>query len=460
MSVEPTHVAAPVRPAAQSLREHLVRTMALAGPVVVSRSGMLVLIAVDTAMTGRAGATELAYLGIGFAPQVVLTVVSVGLLVGTAVLAAQADGAGNQRACGGIWRVSLLHGAVLGVITGFLCLLGEPFLLAIGQDPELARGGGDVLVMFSWAMPPMLLGIATSFFLEGISRPKPVMVTMLGANVINVGLNWILIYGNLGAPAMGAEGAALATAMVRALVGVVLIVYVLGMRDRAVYGVREPIIDFRGVGRRLRRIGYPLGVAYGLETAAMMTLVFLAGYLGTVALASYQVAHNLVALVFMVALGIGTATSVRVANAVGRHDRHGITLAGWTGIGLCAVAMMLISILFLSAPGALAAIYTEETEVLTLAAAVISVIGLLLVFDGVQGVAMGALRGTGDVWIPATLHLCSFWGVAVPAAALFAFRLDMGAPGLAMGLLVGLGVGSTMLCIRFAIVSKREVRPA
>lgn len=458
MTVEPSHAVAPPRPPAQSLREHLVRTMTLAGPVVVSRSGMLVLIAVDTAMTGRAGATQLAYLGIGIAPQVLMTVASVGLLVGTAVLAAQADGAGERTKCGAIWRVSMVHGLVLGAITGLLCLLGEPFLLAIGQEPELARGGGGVLMMFSWAMPPMLVGIAAGFFLEGISRPKPVMVVMLGANVVNVGLNWVLIYGNLGAPAMGAEGAALATAFVRGMVGVVLVAYVMLMRDGPGYGVRAPIVGAWDLGRRLRRIGYPLGVAYGLETAAMMTMVIFAGYMGTIELAGYQIAHNLVALAFMVALGIGTATSVRVANAVGRGDAHGLVRAGWTGLGLCAAAMTLISLPFLMAPGALAAIYTEEAEVLAAAAAVIAVIGLLLVFDGVQGVVMGALRGIGDVWIPAILHLCSFWGVAVPMAALFAFGLDFGAPGLAMGLLVGLSVGSTMLCVRFAIVTKRDIR--
>lgn len=456
MTIEPTVAAPELRPA-RSLRQHLSETARLAGPVVVSRSGALILIAVDTAMTGRAGARELAYLGLGIAPQVVLLVIGIGLLAGTAVLAAQADGAGVKHECGAIWRIAVVHAAALGVLAGLLCLLGGPFLRLIGQDPDLAAGGGRVMAMFAWGMPGVLMGIATSFFLEGIRRPKAAMVITLGANFVNAGLNWIFIFGNLGAPALGAEGAVLATSIVRWLIAAMLLAYVYLMPGGEAYGIRGAIAGARGLGRRLRRFGYPLGLAYGLETAAMMTMVLLSGYLGTTALASFQIAQNLIALVFMTALGIGTATAVRVGNAVGRGDRHGVAVAGWAGIAMVAAAMVAFAVVFLAAPEMLARIYTDDGDIIRLAAATIWVVGLVLVFDGIQGVDMGALRGAGDVWIPACLQLFSFWGIAVPSGALFAFALGRGAPGLMLGLLVGMTVAAVALSLRFLAISRREV---
>jgi len=175
----------------------------------VARAGIVVLAAVDTAMTGYAGATELAYYGLGFPPQIPMIMVAIGLLMGTGILAAQAVGAGDLRHCGQVWRVALVHAVVLGLACLALSQLGHAFYLAIGQDPELAEGGARVLVMFGWSMPAIFLYVATSFFLEGIGRPLPGMLIMLAANVANVGLNWAFIYGN-GVPEMGAEGAAMA----------------------------------------------------------------------------------------------------------------------------------------------------------------------------------------------------------------------------------------------------------
>lgn len=451
---------APGPPEAPEGRLHrsVVGTARLAGPVIVARSGALILIAVDTAMTGRAGSIELAYLGIGLAPQVVLFVVSIGLLAGTSVLSAQADGAGARHECGAIWRLAMVHALALGAVAGLLCLGGERFLLATGQEAALARGGGAVMAMFAWGMPGIMVGISTSFFLEGIRRPKAGMVVMLGANVINAGLNWVFIFGHLGAPAMGAEGAALATSASRCFIAAALVAYVLIMRGGADYGVRGPIVGLGELGRKLRRIGYPLGLAYGLETAALMTLVLMAGYLGAASLAAYQIAQNLISLIFMTALGFATATAVRVGHAVGRRDRPAMALAGWTGIGLSALTMALFSVVFLVAPELLAAIYTDDPALVKSAAAIVWVVGLLLVVDGIQGVCMGALRGMGDVWVPATLHLISFWAVAIPVGAYASFKGGLGPPGLMVGLLVGMTVAAILLSLRFLTISRRDIR--
>ncbi len=444
-------------PPSLSIRQHLSRTLQLALPVIVARAGILLMVAVDIAMTGHAGKIELAYLGIAAAPQVMLLLVGIGMLYGTAVLVAQADGAGEKAVCGNVWRLALSHAAVLGLVMAVLCLGGEQFLLLIGQDADLARGGGGVLEMFAWGMPAVLMGATTSLFLEGINRPLPGMLVMLAANLVNAGLNWLFIYGHWGLPEMGAEGAILATSGVRWLVLAALVSYAYVMPGSGKYGVRQGAPVDWSRGTTLRRIGYPFGFAQGLEASAFATLVLMAGYLGTAALGGYQIAQNLIAMAFMGAVGLGTATAIRVGNAVGRGDGPGLARAGWTGVGLVILLMALIALLFEIWPAALVAIYSSDAEVLALAVPTVVVAGWLLIWDGAQGVLMGALRGAGDVWMPVIMHAVAFWLVGVPLAGLLVFRLGVVAPGLMLGMFGGVVAAALLLGSRFALVSRRPV---
>lgn len=220
------------------LSQHIVRHLRLAVPVMAARAGLIVMVSVDSIMTGRAGAEQLAHYTISLAPHITLLVIGIGLMVGTIVLTAQADGAGRTEDCGPIWSTSFQIAGALGPVTGLILLWGEPIPLLFGQSPELARGGGRALLMFAAGMPAILMCVATTFFLEGIGRPKAGMTIALSANLLNAALNWILIYGNLGAPEMGAAGAALATLITRWVMLAALVGYALTMPDRARYGVR------------------------------------------------------------------------------------------------------------------------------------------------------------------------------------------------------------------------------
>ncbi len=447
----------PPRPAAGSLAEHVRRTIGLALPVVVARSGVLVLTVVDTIMTGRASAVELAYFGLGFAPTVTLMLIGLGMLLGVTILTAQADGAQAHADCGRIWRVGLLHAAVVGIAFMGLCQFGEAFLLAVGQTPDLARGAGIVMVAFGWGMPAIMLAVATTFFLEGIGRPVPGMLIMLAANGINFGFNWVVIYGNLGFPAMGAEGAMLATSAVRWIALLAFIGYVLAMRDGDKYGVRGPLGGARLLGRKLRRIGYPMAMAQGLETSSFTMMTLMAGYLGAVALAGYQIAISTLALLFMTAIGIATATGVRVGNAVGRRDPAGLRLAGWTGAGLVVVTMAALGAVLIVLPESLAAIYTSEPASIAAATTALTVAGLFLAFDGLQVVLVQSLRGAGDVLAPMGIQATAFWLFGVPSGAYFAFVMDFGIAGLMGGLFVGVVISAAANGARFHVVSKRDV---
>ena len=437
---------------------HLKRTVRLAVPMIIARAGLLIMVAVDTAMIGHYGTLDLAFYAAANALQVVMILVGVGLLQGTVVLVAQAHGAGTHQDCGGYWRISLIHGAVLGIIMGGICFLGEILLSVIGQTAELAAGGGTVLGMISWGMPALTMWVATSFFLEGLSRPLPVMMLTISAVFANAGLNVIFIYGALGAPEMGAEGAALATSIIRWVMFAVLALYVLRLRDRADLGIAGAIRNFRQTARKLRRIGIPMGTARGLEAAAFSALTMMAGLIGTVSLAGYQIAFNLVALVFMSAIGVAGAGTIRVGNAVGRHNSCDIRRAGWAGLSLICLIMAVFAGLFVGLGTQLADIYTDDAAVVLTAAPLIFIVGLVLVFDGGQAVLMGALRGVADIWLPPFWQFVSWWGVTVPVGYLLAFQAGLGTPGLMWGFMAGAIVSCAGLTLRFAVVSRRPIR--
>jgi MATE family multidrug resistance protein len=451
---------APGTAPACSIGEHLRRTLALAFPVMLGRIGILLLVAVDTAMTGHGGARELAYYALANAPQVPLLLVGIGLLLGTVVLTAQADGAGDTRTCGRIWRVAMAHGGVLGLLLLLICYAGEHFLLLTGQTPELALGAARVLVVLGWGLPGMLLFTATTLFLEGMNRPLPGMLVILAGNLLNLALNWVLIFGNLGAPAMGAEGAALATSIVRWFMCAAIAWYAWTHLDHERYGLTGPATGDGRVGRRLRRLGLPMGIAHGLEAAAFSTLTLFAGRLGPLEVSGYAVAMNLVALAFMGAVGFATAASVRVGNAVGRRDAHGVRVSGWVAVGSTGVIMVALGSLLFLFPGPLAATHASDPRILAVAIPTMMVAAVALIPDGIQAVLIGALRGAADVWPAMLLYLLSFWGVMVPCGYYLALVRYGGAPSLMASVAVGTLTATILLGLRFHAVSGGKLAKA
>jgi MATE family multidrug resistance protein len=237
-----------------------------------------------------------------------------------------------------------------------------------------------------------------------------------------------------------------------------LMAYVFSSPQLGIYNIKGGFAGLWRVGRRLRRLGYPLALAAGVEALAFATMTIFAGLLGTEQLAVFQVVITSIAFIFMAAVGVGAATAVRVGFAVGRQDVRETKWAGWTGLGVVTAIMVLASIVILAAPESVIRIYSNDPAIVALGPGVLLVGGLLLVFDGGQGVLMGALRGTGDVWIPGAIQLMSFWMVMVPVGTLFAFVFDWGAQGLMGAVMAGVFAAFLALGTRFLIVSGRAIR--
>ncbi len=438
----------------------LMTLLRLAIPVMTSRAGLLIMTTVDTVMTGWAGGTELAYLALGLAPFIFLMLVGTGLLTGTVVLVAQAHGAGEAVACGRIWHTALIDAALAGFASMALLWHAEWFLTHFGQSASMAAGGAEVAWMLALGMPAMLGYVATTLFLEGIGRPQVGVAVILIGNLLNVPLNWLLIYGGLGIPAMGAAGAALATSCVRWLMLLAIVGYALfAAKVRACGSTNGTLPDWH-LQRRLLRLGIPFAVSQGLETSAFQSLTLLCGWLGATQLAAYQIAINVTGLVYMATVGLATATAIRVGHGIGSGDPNQAIAAAWLGVGVTLGAMLLLAPLVAGGAGWLAALYTSDADVKAVATRCLSLVALIIVADGLQGVLSGALRGAADVWVPMAIHVASFWLVLLPAAWLLGFPARMGLDGLLWGILLGLAVAATLLLWRLSGLRQRRPQRA
>lgn len=438
------------------LRREIGETLRLAGPAIVARAGMLLMSIADTVMVGLYATAELAYLGIAWSLSTMLLVANIGLLMGTLVKTSHAFGGGDYAECGRVWRRGMPLALGAGVLGLALCFAAEPFLLAVGQSEDIARAGARVTIAYGVGLPAIAIVIASQFFLEGIKRPIPGMIFMLGANLVNFGLNAILIYGTDWFPAMGAVGAAWATTISRGLLALMAVFYILLMRDHIVFAVRKAARRDWPAYREQLRIGLATGAALIAESAAFNGLTLMAGLLGVAALGAFTATMNLVATVFMTAIGIGVATSVRVGAAWGSSDPAAAARAGWTGLGINTVAMAAIAVFLAPMAEVLAAAYGLDAAAQVMAARAMQLAGIVILVDGAQAVLATSLRARSDVWPTTIIQILCFWGVMLPAGWVFAFYWEWGPVGLVGGIGVGTAASTVALVWRFHTLARRD----
>lgn len=435
---------------------HSGNILRLAGPVVIARSGMMILALADTIMVGRFSAQELAYQSIGLAPIMAIMVAGFGLIQGTQVMTAFNMGAGSPSECGAVWRRSLVFAVLIGLIGFILTLFGEPFFNAVGQDPDIAANGSEVLIVVGLSLPPMLIFVTSSYFLEGLRRPKPAMLMMVAANVVNVFLNWIFVYGNLGAPAMGALGSAWATTSVRIFMAVMIVAYIWYLHDHEKFAIRERSSKGWRLWKQQRRIGYGAGASSAVEASSFAAMNLFAGLISATALAAFAISLNILAIAFMAALGLGAATAVNVGSAHGRKDISDMSLAGWTGLGLTFVILGFIGVILYVASPALVSAYTTDPELLALTIPVVAFLLFVLPVDGGQVVVAHALRGRGETWVPAVLHVIAYLIVMMPLGWVLAIHFERGVIGLFEAIFYASIVSVVLLSFRFWRLSIRD----
>ena len=438
-----------------SLGRHLRETAALAGPVMVARLGILGLTIVDVLVLGRAGTDALADYVLGQSLYDGLTGMVYGLLLGVPVLAARAVGAGRPEEAGLIWRRGLVYALLVGLLIGVLLQWSESFLLLMGQDPEIAERSARVARLLGWAMAPIALYMVSALFLEAVGRPVPGMIAILIANVTNLALNIVLVFGYFGLPALGAVGTAIATIINSTGLALALGLYVrYGLKDRARFGLagRDPG-GWRAASEQ-RRLGYAAGISYGLEAGSFTALTLFVGFLGVIALATHAVLFQLIGLTFMVAFGFATATQVRVSQAWGRGSGTDIVRAGWVGLALAMVGNAALVGVYLAFPEEVIGLFTADAALTAAVLPVMLWVALLVMLDGGQSVMNLACRGRGDTWVPTALHFGSYWLLMVPACAVLALWLGHGLAGIYQGIALASLVSMVGLTLRFAWLTR------
>lgn len=404
----------------------------------------------DSIMIGRLGAVPLAASAFAGGVFAVFYVIGIGLLVPVAVLVSREHGAGNDHGSARWLQhgVALTLGAAVAEIAVMFALAGG--FRWMGQPPEVLAEVGPYYALIAVSLLPVLGFQVFRQFAESLGRPYVPMCILLGGVGLNVVLNWILIYGNLGAPALGLAGAGWATLVSRVAILVVLVAWLRGLPAmRAAW----PETWTRGLNaekfRELLRIGVPAAVMLFFEVAAFMMAALMMGWLGANALAAHQIALSCAGFVFMFPLGLSMAVGMRVSKAVGegRMDLARPITGG--ALGLSCLMMMVSAALFWWAGPWLARGFVDDPVVVALAAQLLVVAAIFQLFDGAQVVGAGALRGLTDVRMPALITFVAYWVLAIPGGYALGLHTSLGAVGIWAGLAAGLAIAAVLLAWRF-----------
>ena len=435
------------------------RTVALAFPIMAGFLGQMLLGLTDTLMIGRVGVTPLAASAFANTLVHVLLIAGIGLLAAVAVLVSHAHGAGKHAEAGEALRHGLLTAAIYGALGTLLLFALFPFLRFFGQPAEVVAAARPYLDIIALSLLFSLLTICLKNYTEAKASPWPAFWILGGAILLNVFLNWVFIFGNLGSPALGLTGAGIATFLARAagLAGMIWLVFA-DARFRESLPVRWFAAVDREVTARLLRIGFPVSLQLLMEVGAFSMATLAAGWIGVTALAAHQIALTCAGTTFMFPLGISQAVTIRIGHAMGRGHADRVARIGFGAVGMGVLIMAGFALCFLFFGEMIAAGFTADPEVRRLAATLLIVAGIFQLFDGTQVVSIGALRGLHDVRVPTAVVFIAYWIIALPLGWLIAFPLDLGAVGIWSGLALGLAAAATGLSARFSRLARREVR--
>jgi MATE family multidrug resistance protein len=429
--------------------------LSLALPVIVGEIGWMAMGVVDTLMVGPLGPEAIGGAGMGSTIFFAVGVFGMGALLGLDTLVSQAYGARNHVDC----HRWLLHGVVLALLLA-VPLTAAAYLItaslpAWGLNPDVLPLVTTFMNVVNLSVVPLLLYAALRRYLQAVGSAMPVMFALVSANLVNFFVNWLLVLGNLGAPALGVAGSAWATVLSRAYMVVVLAVAIVVRERRAGTGLWQTPLQLEAARfARLLRLGGPAALQLSLEVGIFAAATALAGRLESASLASHQIALMVISVIFMVPLGISSAGAVRVGQALGRSDPGCAARAGWTAIALGMTAMACAALVMIAVPRPLIRLFTADLSVGEIGGMLLRVAAMFQLFDGLQVVATGTLRGLGETRTPMIANLVGHWGLGLPVGYILCFKADWGV----VGLWVGLSVGLTLVGLVLAGVWAHRVR--
>lgn len=415
----------------------------LAAPIVLINVGLQAMGVVDTLMVGRLGGNAIASVALGNFYFFNVCIFGLGLLGVLDPIIGQAVGAGDHESVARGLQRGIVMAVVVALVVTIVLMPGERVLHLLGQPDEVIGDTAAYARRRAIGALPFLLFHVFRQTLQAMGPVRPVLWAVLLANLVNAFANWVLIYGHLGAPALGVPGSGYATAIAMWTLAPLLLVFAWPLLRDALCPWRAETLHLAPLGRMLR-MGIPIGTQWFFEAFAFGLTALFMGWLGTTSLAGHEIALNMAALTFMVPLGISGAAAAVVGRAIGRGDLVAARRDAVAAI-VCGVGFMCISaVVFIAAPTWLATRYTTEAATVAVAVSLIPLAGVFQVFDGLQAVTSGVLRGTGDTRIPAILHIVAFWGIGIPLGAWLGFQTPLRERGFWWGLVAGLAAAALL----------------
>ncbi|MCF6360164.1 MAG: MATE family efflux transporter [Cyclobacteriaceae bacterium] len=441
-----------------TIKEHLKINVNLAVPVMASQLGQVLVGVADNMMVGQVGYIPLAGASLGNAIFYFFMTFGLGVSFAITPLVGFADGQGDKKQCGQVLRHGLLVNTVLGIILFGAVMLAAQNLHLLGQEQAVVEQATPYMFIIGFSMIPLLIFQSFRQFSEGLSMTKAPMVVSVSINVLNVILNYILIYGKFGAPEMGLVGAGIATLISRIIMAIVMVIYVLKNKRFKPYldGLGLQNLNFSLI-KDLLRIGIPAGLQFVFEVGAFSMAALMMGWIGAPTQAAHQIAINMASISYMTVSGLGAAAAIRVGNQLGKKNYKTMKNAALTLIAMGTALMVVFAALFIIGKDALPLLYNDKPEVVSIAAGLLVVAALFQISDGIQVISLGALRGMKDVKIPTIITFISYWLIALPLGYVLAFNYNYGASGIWFGLFLGLTIAGVWVFIRFIKLANKQI---
>jgi MATE family multidrug resistance protein len=434
--------------------------LGIAWPLIVNNLSVAGMQFTDAVMAGRLGAESLAAVAVGGSVWFLGFAFVLGVLMAISPIAARHHGAGDEALIGRYTRQGVYLGILLAVpIMLFAWFLAAPGLAAIGIDTAFRDMTVGYVKMISLGAPGMFIFLALRFTTEGIGYTKPIMYTSIFALACNVFLNWVLMFGKLGAPAMGAVGCGLASGITMWIIAIVLATYIVSSSRYESLDLFSRLSPMRpSVLREIVFLGVPIAITITAEAGLFNAVSILMGTLGPEITAAHQIAINFASTMFMVPLALNSAITVRVGHALGKGDLEYARFAGGFGVFMCALFMACSATFLLLFRDAVVSIYTQDAAVKGIAISLLLMAAIFQVADGIQIGAAGALRGYKDTRIPMAINIFAYWIIAFPLAYLAAVTYKLPPNYIWGGFVAGLSVAAVMLTRRYARISSAAIR--
>ena len=447
------------------------RNLKLAFPVMLTQFGAALVGLADSIMVGHYGTTDLAAVSFSNALFFTVMVFAMGALMGITPLVGHVHGRLDKLLKEGTTddEIAHKHEQITSYLTNgliftalmsvFSLILLAPcigFLDAFGQEPEVVTCARPYYILIVLSIVPFLLFTFSKQFLEGLGNTTIAMLITIGCNLLNILLNWVFIYGHWGLPAMGAEGAGWASLIARCLMPVCFFIAMLCKADwrRYLTSMRRFLITRREV-EHLITIGMPIGLQSFAEAFLFTASFVIIGWISKESLAAHHIANQMADLTFMLALGIGSATTIRVSHQLGKGDLQAVRMASHASVHLCLLMNTIGAAIMIFGRNIIPYIFTNDPEVIPIASTLLIIAGTLQYADGLQCIGAAMLRGIQDVRVPMRIALFAYIGVAMPLGLALTFPVGLGAKGMWIAFVIALAIPAVLFHVRFHNQMKR-----